>query len=75
MTIEDFLKEFQDLLQRDNPVFLDTSLAEMEEWDSLAFMVTIAFFDKKFGQRLVFDELRSCQTVQDVVTLAKGAIG
>ncbi len=41
MTIEKFLEDFQDLLQRDDPITMDTPLRDMEEWDSLAVMSCI----------------------------------
>ena len=47
MTQNEFLKEFQDILQRDEPVDLDGKLADMEEWDSLTAMATSFFFEIK----------------------------
>lgn len=49
-------------------------LADLEEWDSLAFMVLIAFFDKNFGQRIVFDDLKNCRSPASLIALAKDAI-
>lgn len=74
MTKEEFLVEFQEMLQRDDPVEAETPLASLEEWDSLARMVLIAFFDKTFGQRVTFDAFKPCRTVADLMDLAQGAI-
>lgn len=46
MHLDKFIPIFQDLLQRDEPVFATDTLADMEEWDSLAIMALIAWFDK-----------------------------
>lgn len=74
MTKEEFLAEFQEMLQREDPVEEETPLASLEEWDSLGRMVLIAFFDKTFGQRITFDVFKSCRTVADLIALAQGAI-
>ncbi len=74
MTKHDFLVTLQDMLQCENALQEQTVLTGLEEWDSLAFMVLIAFFDNKFGQRLTFDNLKSCSNVSDLITLANGAI-
>ena len=74
MTLEKFLKEFQDLLQRDDPVALHTLLRDVEEWDSLAVMACIAYLDKKFGVATTFASYKNLQTVADIAALAKGAI-
>lgn len=74
MTRADFLARLQELLQTDTALEADTTLWDMEEWDSLAFMVLIAFFDKQFGIRLTFDAIKACATPADVISLANGAI-
>lgn len=50
MTRNDFLIELQEIMQLDDPIAEDADLRDYEEWDSLAFMVLITFFDKNFGQ-------------------------
>lgn len=62
------------MLQCDQELDAQTPLTEMEEWDSLAFMVLIAFFDKNFGQRMTFDTLKACRTPEDLVALSGGSI-
>ena len=57
MTRQEFLTTLQEMLQCDMELHEDTVLTDLEEWDSLAFMVVIAFFDKNFGQRITFDTL------------------
>lgn len=74
MTKADFLARLQEMLQTDAALAGDTVLGDLEEWDSLAFMLLIAFFDKQFGIRITFDEVRACATPADIIRLARGAI-
>lgn len=74
MTKKEFLVEFQEMLQRDDPVQEETLLASLAEWDSVARMVLIAFFDRTFGQRITFDAFNACRTVADLMALAQGGI-
>ena len=74
MTRNEFLGALQDMLQTDAALSEDTPLAELEEWDSLAFMVVIAFFDKNFAKKLTFEDLSACKTPAALINLAGGAI-
>ncbi|MBD5558642.1 MAG: acyl carrier protein [Desulfovibrio sp.] len=74
MTKNEFLTALQDMLQTDTELAEDTPLAGMEEWDSLAFMVLIAFFDKNFGKKLTFEDLSACKTPAALMLLSGGAI-
>lgn len=74
MTREEFLEELQGMLQCESALSADTVLADMEEWDSLAFMVLIAFFDKSFGLRVTFDMLKKCRTPEDLIALTNGGV-
>lgn len=70
MELADFLIEFQELLQRDVPVAPENQLIDLEEWDSLAIMAVIAWFDKQFGRTLNFGNFKGLQTVADVAALS-----
>lgn len=74
MTRNEFLDALQDMLQTDDELTEDTPLGSMEEWDSLAFMVVIAFFDKNFAKRLTFEDLSACKTPAALMMFADGAI-
>lgn len=74
MTKSEFLAALQDMLQTDAELSADTPLAGLEEWDSLAFMVVIAFFDKNFGKKLTFEDLSACRTPAALMALAGGAL-
>lgn len=74
MTKHEFLAALQDMLQTDTELAEDTALAGLEEWDSLAFMVLIAFFDKNFHKKLIFADLSACKTPAALMLLADGGI-
>ena len=72
MNQADFLLDFHDILQRDEPFSMDTLLADMEEWDSLSIMATIAYFDKKYNVALTFDTFTTTRTVGDIASFVPG---
>lgn len=74
MTQEDFLLSFQDVLQTEETIHPDTKFHNLEDWDSLAAMALIAFFDRNFAISLTFEHFASCVTVADIMALSKGAI-
>ena len=67
MNKEQFLEEFKDVLQRDEDLTLDMALEDIDEWDSLSKMATIAFVDKEFGKKLTFSDFDEMVTVSDIV--------
>ena len=70
MQLTEFLLVFQDILQRDEPLAAGDALADIEEWDSLAVMATIAWFDRNLGKKLTFKDFKSLETVADIAALA-----
>ena len=43
------------------------ALEDIDEWDSLSKMATIAFVDKEFGYKLTFADYDEMVTVSDIV--------
>lgn len=70
MTKSEFLAELQEMLQTESPLQDTSSLEDLEEWDSLAIMILIAFFDRSFGLKYQYDHLKSCKTPADLIKLA-----
>ena len=62
-----FLEAFKEVLQRDEDLTLDMALDDIEEWDSLSKMATIAFLDKEFGCKLTFSDYDEIVTISDIV--------
>ncbi|MCI7569539.1 phosphopantetheine-binding protein [Desulfovibrio sp.] len=70
MQLTEFLLVFQDILQRDEPLAADDALVDIEEWDSLAVMATIAWFDRNLGKKLTFRDFKGLKSVADIAALA-----
>jgi acyl carrier protein len=69
-----FLEELQELLQRDDPITPDMALQDMAEWDSLAVMSCMAYFDKNFSVKTKISQYKQLHTVADLIALSGGAI-
>ena len=65
--IEQFLSavDFQDAVE----LKLDTKLASLPEWDSLAALATIVLFDTEYGKVIVGPDIEKCVTVNDLYAL------
>lgn len=70
MTRDEFLVEMLDVLQRDEPLSFDSALSELDEWDSLAIMATMAFLEKNFGVQTSFADFKMMATVEDIARKA-----
>ncbi len=70
MTKEEFLVEMQDVLQTDAELTMETVLEELDEWDSLSMMATMAFLDKNFGVKIKIADLKTLATIGDIATKA-----
>lgn len=70
MTREEFLSELLELMQRDDPLTLETPLADVPEWDSLSMMTARAFLDAHFSVRLGLDEFKAMRVVGDIAKAA-----
>lgn len=70
MTRDEFLTEMQDVLQTEEEISFATVLKELEEWDSLSVMATMAFLDKTFGVKTTMSDYRDMKTVEDIAQKA-----
>lgn len=70
MTKEEFLIQMQDVLQTDAELSMETVLDELDEWDSLAMMATMAFLDKNFGIKSKIADIKVLKTVGDIAAKA-----
>ena len=65
MSKEEFLVQMQDVLQTETELTPETVLADLDEWDSLAMMATMAFLDKNFGVKVKIADLKTRTTISD----------
>lgn len=70
MTREEFLAEMQDVLQTEDDLTFETVLKELEEWDSLSVMATMAFLDKTFGVKTTMADYINMKTIEDIAVKA-----
>lgn len=70
MTKEEFCVEMQDVLQTDEELAPETVLADLDEWDSLAMMATMAFLDKTFGVKVGLKDFKGMNTLSDLMAKA-----
>lgn len=70
MSKEEFLVQMQDVLQTETELTPETVLADLDEWDSLAMMATMAFLDKNFGVKVKIADLKALATIGDIAAKA-----
>ena len=74
MTAEEFVKKIVDIMDTDAEINLSTKLADVEEWDSLSMVSFYSFCDSKLGIKLLPEQIKSAQTVEDLFELAGGKL-
>ncbi len=72
MNSAESLETFQELIQADNELSMDTPLADIEEWDSMAIMAAIAYFDVTHGKQLTFEDFSRANVVADIAGMIPG---
>lgn len=70
MSKEEFLVQMQDVLQTETELTMETVLDELDEWDSLSMMATMAFLDKNFGVKMKIADIKVLATIGDIAAKA-----
>ena len=70
MNAEQFLEEMVEVLQTEEELTMDTLLEDLDEWDSLSVMATMAFLDKEFGVKTSLSDYKEMKTVEDIAKKA-----
>ncbi len=70
MDRQEFLEQMQDVMQTETELNFDTKLEDLEEWDSLAAMATIAFLDQNFKVRITYKDIPLLKTIEDIAKKA-----
>ena len=67
MNTTTFLEQMQDVLDiEDRTLSLEDNFRELEEWDSLAYLSTIAMIDDEYGVVIDSKAFRELQTLGDI---------
>ncbi|WP_027327676.1 acyl carrier protein [Helicobacter pametensis] len=74
MTQQEFLTHIQDALQRDEELAPSMRLDSLEEWDSLAIVSMISLYDTLFNLKVTGNQLRDCQTIQDLIQIIESEL-
>lgn len=74
MQREEFLAEIKEIMQRNEAITGNESLAEIEEWDSMTVLGVMSFFDMEFGIDLNADQMKALKTMQELIALAGNKI-
>lgn len=72
MELKEFIEKFAEEVEIENPNSLtgSTKFQELDEWSSLSVMIAIAFFDENFGKEVNNEDIRTCNTLEDLYNLA-----
>lgn len=65
----EFLKQFQEILDREEETDMQMQLADMEEWDSLAAMAFIGMAARIYGKTIRMTDFENTKTVQNLYDL------
>jgi acyl carrier protein len=63
--LERFAEQFEETPKED--ISLETQFRDLEEWDSMIAMTIIAMVDESYDVRLTGDDIRSSETVKDIL--------
>jgi acyl carrier protein len=69
MTLEEKLALITETIDTEENLKPETQLSDIEEWDSMAVISTIAMLDRKFGRVLSAEQIEGLQSVNDILNL------
>ena len=71
MNLEEFVKGFAELFDDtdESEITAATNFHELDEWSSLISMSLIAYARTEFGKKISGNEIRTCETVEDLYSL------
>ena len=65
----DFLNAIIEIIEIEENIDENTILSDIEEWDSLAAVTTLALFKQKLGLNVGAQSVLNCKTVKDLLDL------
>ena len=72
MNREDFIEKIKDILQyeSDKELTYNSNLIDLDEWDSLSIISTVAFLDSEFGKKVTVSDMKNIVTIEDLAKIA-----
>ncbi len=67
MDTAQFLELMQDTLDLETELTLDVKFRELDEWDSLAYLSTIAMIDDEYDVVINANDFKALETLGDIV--------
>ena len=77
MDTKTFIEKFADAVEIENPASLDenTPFRTLDEWSSLAYLSVIAMLDEEYDVQIENAELRTLQTLGDLMRAVESKRG
>lgn len=69
MNREDFLKKLKEIIQTEEELTLNTNLIDIDEWDSLSMISTVAFIDSEFKKQISVSDIQSINKIEELVNI------
>ena len=68
MELKVFIANFADQFEDTDPeeITAETKFHDLVEWDSLIALAVLNMTEKKYGKKITFDEMKACETVEDL---------
>lgn len=68
MELKNFVADFADQFDDTDAseITAQTSFHELDEWSSLIALAVLNITEKKYGKRLTFEDMKGCDTVEDL---------
>lgn len=71
MTEQQFVEKMVDLMDTEAEVNIDTELANIEEWDSLAYVAFLAYCRTTIDKKVSPAQVKEAKTIKDLYELVK----
>lgn len=73
MKLDEFVAALADQFEDTDPseITKETNFRELDEWDSLTALTVIAFVKTTFSKSITAQEIRQCNTVEDLFNLVE----
>jgi acyl carrier protein len=69
MNKQEFLEELTEIMQLEETITEDAVLTDFPEWDSMAYLGAISFFDIEFGKEVAVEDLKKITKVSELIAI------